>query len=323
MKNIFFFLFASTATLTSPLFSAAPPSRDVIKETYIAKYLGPTSEQEWEKRGGNGQVIKILSDGVTVTSSYTNHHLQGKTTYTYPHTNIPQFSENYEQGRLIGKTTYFTSGLPESEENILSNGLLKISSWYTDGVPSSVEEWKGTQLVTGSYFDKSSEKESSVQEGRGIRIARDAYGTLISRDTFANGQIVRKETFYSSGEPKSSTPYINGKIHGLVRTYLMGGEPLSVEEWSQGQKQGACTQFENGEPHITAYFANDQKHGLEQHFKNGTQVVEEIHWKEGKKHGLSCVYINGEAHEQWYYEDKRVNAFTYQFLTPGQGNRKT
>jgi antitoxin component YwqK of YwqJK toxin-antitoxin module len=295
------------------LFAAKPSTPYVLSENYQAKYIGTVSEKEWVKRGKNGQIVITYSDGTTLTKNYLAAKLNGKTIYSYPHTNTPKVTEEYEDDILVSKSEHFSSGLKEIEKEYSNGSVIKISKWYFDGSPASVEEYKANFLVSATSFMGGIE-EAKVHEGQGTLIQRDCYGILISKDTIAAGEVAEKAQYYCNGELKQITPYYKGQIHGQVKTYLAGGQPLSIEEWRNGQKNGTTFYFENGAVTQSIPFTDGKKHGLELHYQDHMKVVQEISWKKGKRHGQQITFVNGQAHEEWFHEDKSVNKLTYNIL---------
>lgn len=284
-----------------------------LQEVYEAKYIGCVSEKEWLKRGSNGQIVTTYSDGSTMSKTYANGKLNGKTIYTFPHTHTPKITEEYDNNVLISKTEHYSSGLNEIRREYEKGQITKISKWYFDGTPASVEEFQGNLLFSAACYLNGA-KEASVHEGHGTLIIRDSYGLLISRDTIAAGEVAEKAYYFANGELKQTTPYFRGQIHGQVKTYLAGGQPLAVEEWRYGQKHGTSFYFENGAIAQSIPYLDGKKHGLEIHYQDQMKVVEEISWKKGKRHGAQITYINGQPHEQWYHEDKGVNKIAFNLL---------
>lgn len=304
-------LFASLLLGTS-LF-AADKTRDVVKEVFLAKYIGVVPEEEWDSRGGNGQIITTFSDGSTQTQTYVGGELNGKTITTYPNSTTPQKTEIYEESRLVSTIDHYPSGKPSIGVTLLPNGNLKIEKWFLDGTLASNEEHGGTYIVSSISYHGGNE-ESRVVDGEGVRVLRDRFGTLISKDSIAGGLLAQRELFYPTGELKTVTPYLRGQIHGRVKSFLREGQPLVVEDWSNGRKHGLTMHFENGIVISSTPYFEGKKHGLEKHLKDQTTIVEEISWDHGKLHGPHTKYVNGTPHQVWYHHDTRVRPSTWSFL---------
>lgn len=309
MRKIICFAFL----FTNALFAIQP---DVVKELFVAKYLGPIDQKEWESRGSNGQIITTYSNGVTVTASYRDGFLNGPMFTTFPHSQTPCTAENFENGVRVGITYYYTSGSPKREENILSKCGYKITTWYLSGQIQSVEEFYENRLNKAEYFAQSGEKEGDIACGCGARPVRDGYGKLLAKETFSNGHLARKDSFFPNGELAMSVPYSQGQVHGEVRTFNITGEPLAIEQWKNGFKEGLTTLFHNGAKAAVIPFLAGLKHGVEQHFQDEI-LVEEVTWRQGKKHGRACVYFDGEPHEQWFHENKKIPKLAYDVIHQG------
>lgn len=58
-------------------------------------------------------------------------------------------------------------------------------------------------------------------------LAMNACNDSVSADDSVD---IRNE-YYESGELKSETPYIDGKIHGILKLYYKSGQLLKEEMW--------------------------------------------------------------------------------------------
>lgn len=56
---------------------------DVVKETYFHKFGTPTTLNDWQAHGEEGQVVRLHKDGVTVTTNYEQGVVHGETSYTF------------------------------------------------------------------------------------------------------------------------------------------------------------------------------------------------------------------------------------------------
>jgi antitoxin component YwqK of YwqJK toxin-antitoxin module len=317
MKKLIFCLMI----LNINFLSAAKKQPYVLSETYQGKYIGDLSKEEWDKRGSNGWIISKLSDGTEVRTSYIQGKIHGSTIYTYPNSTNPKLTQIFDMGRLTAQIEHFSSGEKEKETQFLQDSK-KISKWYFDQTPLCIEEWKGSYLKEAvTYFN--GKEESHVHEGNGILTVRDPYGILISKDTYASGELAQKQYFYPNLELKQQVPFVQGQIHGHLKNFLSGGLPLSIEEWKMGKQDGITIYFENGSIKQTVTFSDGKKHGPEKHFLENMKIGQQLNWKKGKRHGPQVTYIQGQPHEEWYLEDKCVNKFTYNLLNIPSINKKS
>ncbi len=67
MKRIPLFLLASTIVVSSCQ-NGSPDQ--IISQTFVHKYGFETTEEDWEAREKDGQVVSVLKNGVKVTTSY-------------------------------------------------------------------------------------------------------------------------------------------------------------------------------------------------------------------------------------------------------------
>lgn len=290
-------------------------SEDIMVETYMHKYGVEVPADDWALRGENGKVISTLSSGVKVTRGYVNGLLDGETTHTFPHSDTIEKIESYANGVLIKEVLNNTLGNPVCEIQHLDRTHQRTTVWYDNGSPQSEEERELDRLVNGSYYSRSHQLESRVEDGEGIRTQRDYYGQLISVDTIINGKMALETIFYSNGSPKAKIPYKDGLIEGQLQTYLPSGEPQSLETWSAGKQEGITLIFRNGEKYAEVPYHDGEKDGIEKHFRDGSIVVEEVSWSHGQKNGPASVYIENTTKTDWFFKDKLVTKATYDQMT--------
>lgn len=308
---------AEVAEIPDTRSNAAP----TVKKDYIHKYGVPLSSNDWEKRGGDGQIIATREDGVVVTQSFRGGLLHGETTYTFPHSSVIAKTERFYNGVMEEETWSYTSGMPARKDLSHSNGYLSRTTWYENGTPKSQEKFLGNSLVSGDYYDKENNLESQVANGNGMRKRWDAYGQLISTEEIQNGLLVSATEYHPSGTPKSITPYQNNLVHGTKRTFLPGGEPNTVEEWAQGKQHGTTVHYRNGMKTSELTFVNGERHGMEKRFRDDAELVEEIAWSHNNRHGPSRNYIGNDTQISWFHQGRQVSENTYDELNPSSAIR--
>ena len=78
-------IFASALCL---LAACGGSNNNAVSTLFIHKYGTALSENDWDSRGGNGQIVTLCKNGVTITENYADHLLEGKTTYSFPHSSV-------------------------------------------------------------------------------------------------------------------------------------------------------------------------------------------------------------------------------------------
>lgn len=310
-------LFAPLIPLLGLSVSCTPPkpcADEVICEAYVHRYGVPLPHDEWAARGQDGHVVSLQKDGVVVTRSYDKGILHGSTTYTYPNRETIQRSEVFDNGNLTQEKFFYKSGLPYQQITYQSPERRSVIYWFENGVPQSCEEYEGTVLTYGEYFNLDHQVECRVDGGQGQRIHRDSQGGLISRDDIENGQIVQRTTYHSNGTPSSYIPFVNGSIAGERKTFYADGEPATVEQWADNRQQGWTTVYENGERVSEVFYVNGCKHGIERRYRDGETLVQELTWANGRKHGPCYTYLGHVKQTDWYFADRLVNKAQYDVL---------
>ena len=288
---------------------------EIVSQRYIHKYGYDVSKEEWVNSGYPGQVITTLRNGVTICATYEDGLLHGSTTYTFPHSNTTESLNIYDHGDLIKKLSYNIRGVPEKEDLYFSPKHIKTTYWYSSGTPKCIEEKNGDDLMEAEYYNLKNEAEFRVVKGSGTRVQRDDYGQVTLKETIENGHPILVERFHANHTPHLIIPYRNGKIDGEKKTFAESGEPLSIEQWSEGYLHGLSTYFQNGYKILEVTFQYGLRHGPERHFIDGVTLVEETTWIENEKHGPSTVYCDGMSRTDWFYNNRKVAKNKYDELT--------
>jgi antitoxin component YwqK of YwqJK toxin-antitoxin module len=315
MKRLFFLFSTLICLWMSTGCQTNRYPNDVVYETYVHRYGVELPAEDWSSRGQHGRVVSTRRDGVVVSKTYEAGILHGEVSYSFPHRECIQKKEIYDQGNLIQETYYYASGMPAQQKDYLSPETYSTISWYEGGVPRSKETFSQEGLVHGEYYDLSNQQESCVLEGVGKRIVRNDYGLLQSTDDIQNGQMTMRTTYYPDGKPAAHIPYVNGVIEGEKRTYTMGGEPATIEQWTNNCQHGNTIIFENGEKCADLPYVDGRPHGVECRYRDGGhQVVQRTTWVAGRKHGPCHHYVGSTVQTDWYFKDRLVNKPTYDML---------
>jgi antitoxin component YwqK of YwqJK toxin-antitoxin module len=308
-------LFLCAATLLSVTgCNDTKKEENVVSQRYIHKYGYAVSKEDWESKNYPGQVVTTLRNGVTETSTFENGVLHGPSTQTFPHSQTIASYFVYSQGNLVKEMSYDIKGMPISEKVHFSPTRYSLTLWYSEGSPLSVEEYMKDELLEGQYFNQKNETESRVEKGKGLRVARNQQGTLLSKDLIEGGYAVTRESFFANGTPESVTHYAKGLLHGEKKTFAPNGEPKVVEEYIAGKLHGKCTYFNNGRKEVEISYMNGLRNGLEIHYIDGAKTLEETLWENDKKHGPSAFYVEGDPQTTWFYDGKKVSKQRYDEL---------
>lgn len=298
MKSHFFILGLLALGLTS---CGSPYQGDVVKQKYVHKYGLEVPCEDWASRGEDGIVISTLASGVTVTNSYEGGELHGDTTYSFPYSDIIERVESYENGRLVKKTFHNENGWPKEEERVLAGNRIEMTKWYENSSPQSVEVYEGRRLISGEYYTSNNQLEARVDQGEGMRIVRDFYGTHLRNEQIGGGEVVMVLNYHPNQILESETPYVHGRIDGTRQTFFPSGEPKTSESWIGGKQHGLSIAYKNGHVWKETPYVDGHREGVEKIYRNGNEIVEEITWFEGKKHGPHRRFIDELVKTEWYY----------------------
>jgi antitoxin component YwqK of YwqJK toxin-antitoxin module len=283
----------------------------VLEKKFIHAKGWVIPEAHWKKSGETGRIVSTLYGGITGTQNYVSGVLEGETTYTFPHSTIIQQRQIYSHGVLLEDLTYWWSGKLKVQISYEPPDRKVVKEWYDSGCPKSVETYAGELLVNGEYYDMTNNLDSSVDQGASVRTNRDFYGNLLSTHNFKLGGCDAETTYHPNCMPKAITPYRDGIVDGLRKTYWPGGEPNTIETWVSGKLEGVTIVFRDGEKVEEVPYVNGRKNGVGHIFKDGVTIVQDITWKDDKKHGPVVHYLDDHKCTEWYWKDQKVSKSYY------------
>jgi antitoxin component YwqK of YwqJK toxin-antitoxin module len=96
-----------------------------------------------------------------------------------------------------------------------------------------------------------------------------------------------------------------------VKTFALSGEPIAIENYSHGVKDGICSYYQNGYMYQQTTYNHGKKHGVEKFYIDGDTLAEETEYNNGCKYGPSVVFCDGTAKTTWYFNDEKVSKATF------------
>ncbi|MDE3046359.1 MAG: hypothetical protein KGJ02_06925 [Verrucomicrobiota bacterium] len=311
MKKSHLFLGSSVLLL---MVGCGGSDNTVVSQKYVHKYGFDISEQEWEQREEDGQIISTLKNGVRIVRTYENGALHGPTTYSFPSSSVVEKLLVYDQGTLLKEVTNDTAGLPMREELYEFDDRTIITLWDEKGAPISIEEYDGELLMEGKYFTADHELEGQVKGGNGERVKRDRAGLLICRDSIEQGLMTSRTSYHPNGLVHTISHYDNYQLNGIQQKFTSTGKPLMDLHWDHGILNGEKVIYRNGIKVAAIPYVEGQRNGLETHFDDLGNLTAEITWKSDKKHGCSKLYTDETIDEEWFYKGQAVSAQKFDML---------
>ena len=297
---------ASCQTNTSP--------DQIVSQKFVHKYGFDLSEEEWEQRAQEGQVISMQKNGVKITRTYENGSLHGPTTYTFPNSSTVEKILLYDQGNLLKETVQDSKGIPIREEVYEFDDRLILTFWNDKGVPLSVEEYHDELLVEGKYFSPDHDLEAQVENSNGFRTKRDRSGLLISRDQIEDGIMTARTTYHPNGQVHTISHYHDYMLHGEQTKFTTLGRPLMSLRWDRGVLDGTKTVYRNGIKVAEIPYVQGQKNGLEYHYDDLGNLIAEILWRNDKKHGCCKSYTEDSEDAEWFFNGALVSEEKFELL---------
>jgi antitoxin component YwqK of YwqJK toxin-antitoxin module len=288
---------------------------DIIDQTYVHKYGVAVPSDYWTSSGEEGVVVTTTADGVIMTETYSAGVLDGEKSYTFPHSEQIQKREIYRKNELLEAVEYDFDGTPKQKTLYeLPTRIRHTVVWYIGGSPKSDEYFDGDILKSGEYYTLSNQRESRVDNFQGMRAIRDDYGQLLFTDNIEGGKLVLRISYHSNGSPREITPYKDGVIEGVKKTFHPGGEPNTIEEWAADKQNGITTIFQNGEKYAEVPYVDGHKKGVERQYRDGSSIVMEITWEDDQKHGPWTAYVGDTVKTDWYYQGQLTTKSSFEAL---------
>ena len=287
---------------------------DVVSQQFVHKYGFDLSEQEWQERAQDGQVIAMMKDGVKMTRSFENGQLHGTSIYTFPHSSVIEKLMVYDQGTLLKETLHDAAGIPIREDLYEFDDRTIITLWDEKGSPLCIEEYDNESLMEGKYYTPEHELEAQVTAGCGTRMKRDRCGLLLCRDQIANGMISERTSYHPNGQIHTVSHYCDYQLDGEQIKNTASGKPLMTLHWKRGVIDGPKIVYRNGIKIAEIPYLNGQKDGTELHYDDLGTLTAEIQWKNDKKHGFSRFYSEEVTENEWFYKGQAVNEQKFEML---------
>jgi antitoxin component YwqK of YwqJK toxin-antitoxin module len=287
---------------------------EVASQQFIHKYGMTLSQKAWNEGSKDGQIIKHLKNGVTVTENYIGGVLHGNTTKTFPKSDYVEQLLVYDSGTLTKQVFYDEKQIPIYSESLDLDGRKTITRWDIKGAPLSIEVYENDKIISGEYFNQTNECESSVIQGNGERMHRDRELKLLNKDTFKDGILVHRVTYHDNGTIQSELSYENYQLHGKQMTYTDNHLPLIEANWDHGVLDGMQFIYTDGALTAEIPYNQGKKHGIERQYDTNKNLVAEIHWINDLRHGSTRLYGASDTQIDWYFAGKPVSLEKFQML---------
>ena len=251
---------------------------------------------------------------------YAKGVLEGKSISYYPTGRIEK-ELPYHSHMLDGTAIeYYESGTLRSKTNYKSGQKDGPSfGYFQNGQIAREEKYREDLLLNASYYNGKGELLSSVEDGMGFRAIFDGEtlsylvqiqqgfaqggvkcftpkGDLLSTYHIKNGKKTGTEiTYYSPNEAegnltKLSVDWVEGTIHGSVKTWYKNGQMESQREYCRNKKMGpSLAWYKNGSLMLVEEYEEDKLLKGQYYKKNALDAVSSV--------------INGSGVAHLYDED--------------------
>lgn len=227
--------------------------------------IDPSGQNSWIFDGVN-QAYDESGEQIALFN-YSNGKLEGEAFLFYPSKIIKQ-KMVYKGNLLHGEFSAFNTEGDYLEKSDYKNGKKdgRATKYWSKHMLASEEFFKDGQLINGVYFDPFGKVISQVKNGFGeqaifnedlsyelkeykggasngqIKFV-DSKGFVVNSYHLLDGEKHGKEILFypKSTQPKLSIDWVNGKIHGTVKTWYETGTLESEKLMSLNKKHGIST----------------------------------------------------------------------------------
>jgi len=248
--------------------------------------LSDQSKEEWIFDG----ISSIWNEkGVLIAEiPYVKGILSGVANHYYE-TGEKKASLPYEKNQIHGEAIYWNLDGNLIKRIQFGKGIKsgKSESFWPKEIPSTIEIYENGNLSTGYYYTPQKELISSITNGNGTAIQfkhetiwkKTPYirgvphgkvekftkdGQLKKRYNLYHGKRQGEEVCYytnndSKEQPKLSFNWLDGYIHGVVKTWYPGGKVKSQHEMSKNRKTGMyLVWYKTGQVMLVEEYENDR-----------------------------------------------------------------
>ena len=288
-------------------------SHDVVSQKCLHKFGYAVAKKEFCEEKYPGEIQTIYRNGQTITISLEDGLPHGPKTTTYEHSQTIQVKEEFNKGILIKRTKFNPRGIPSQETTFKTPTHHLVKAWYpSGGAPKMNEEIVNGKLENAQYFSTTNELDSSIINGNGEKTIRNDAGDLMEKRVYKEYTLTYKETYHLNKTPHIMVSYKNNLEHGEKREFSNTGEPVSIEAYRLGRKNGACGYYRNGNMFRETTYLDNQKHGTEKHYIDGNTLSEETLFRQNNKHGPSVTFCFDTANTTWYFNNAKVSKETFE-----------
>ena len=151
----------------------------------------------------------------------------------------------------------------------------------------------------------------------GEEISFDNNGKLRCITNYVDGVENGKKTmFYKSGEKRSESNFVNGKLHGEEFEYNKNGQIHCIVKYEDGLAHGKAIQFTySGKLEVEVNFYKGKKHGevIYYHYDSKT-IQKRYHYKMGVLHGKTEIFDkNGNIKQTRYYKNGAIESEEFKY----------
>lgn len=162
-----------------------------------------------------------------------------------------------------------------------------------------------TELLEIYYKDGKKYKEIKVFKG-GAR-----YET-----PYKNGKIEGiKRSYYETGVLSSEEPYTGDLLHGVAKHYYRSGRLKTEIPYDMGSKEGLLTEYYmNGRIQDIVLFKNDKMEGLRKaYYENGNRWFEVLYDNGKEKEDKTYYETSGKLESKWFVDENGVGVRHYYY----------
>jgi TonB family protein len=227
----------------------------------------------------DGGFISYFETGQTETGGY---YLNGKKN--------GEWVNFYKNGELSQYAYFANDTLQGIQKHWFENGKLQMEAVYEKGLLISRKTWfsSGKRYRVEQYKDGKANGVWFTYE----ELAADTFPKLVQ--TYSNDMLNGISYQYSFGKVVNESNYLNGKLHGIWKSWNTNGTQIEQKNYKDGQLNGECIFWWNGIMLKSENYLNGAKNGRFAQYNREGLLINYTWYTSDRKDSVLEFHKNGE-----------------------------
>ncbi len=227
----------------------------------------------------DGMFVSYFETGLSETGGkYLNGKKDGGWINFYQNGELSQYAY-FVNGTLHGTQKHWFENGKLQMEAVYENGLLiSRKTWFNSGQRNRVEQYKDGK-ANGVWF--------TYEE-----LAADTFPKLV--ETYSNDMLNGISYQYSFGKVINERNYLNGKLHGIWKSWNINGTQTEQKNYKEDQLHGECIFWWNGIMLKSENYQNGAKNGRFAQYNREGLLLNYTWYTSDRKDSVHEFHKNGK-----------------------------